>query len=218
MNVKMVYTCLIINQFKPPAVLQYWKKYFHITDSDVNIWKNIWCPLLKAEESDLWFKLKHKILPTKDKLYSFGITDNDICLLCKKSKETIEHLFIECDTCYKAWLLGENIVKYLGNPNFYLFDCKIILGINIKDDMLLLLIGKLHKTIWNIRCKVAVYGSEHDDILHVYKNSLKNFILMENGRLGKESFNLTYVKNKAMCYYEKDTLKFTFWFNFFHVD
>ena len=38
-----------------------------------NIWKNIWCPLLKAEESDLWFKLKHTILPTKDKLYSFAL-------------------------------------------------------------------------------------------------------------------------------------------------
>ena len=47
------------------------------------------------------------------------------------------------------------IKKYLGNPNLYLFNCKIILCINITDDMVLLLIAKLHRIIWNIRCEVA---------------------------------------------------------------
>ena len=154
---------------------------------------------MEAEERDLWFRLKHKILPTKDKLCFGGITDNDKCLLCNMHKETIEHIFIECQHCNEAWLFVENIVKnYLKNRNFYLFDRNRILGVNIKNDVVLLLIGKLLKTIWNIRCSVARKGcNDYINILYVCKRNLKKFIFMEKSRLYIDVFDQIYARNRA---------------------
>ena len=102
-------------------------------------------------------------------------------------KETIEHIIIECQHCNEAWLFVENIVKnYLKNRNLYLFDRNIILGVNIKNDVVLLLIGKLLKTIWNIRCSVARKGC--NDYINIQ----------------------SYARNRALCYLNKDKLKFTF--------
>ena len=67
--------------------------------------------------------------------------------------------------------------------------------------MVLLLIGKLHRIIWNIRCEVAKKGcSEHADILKVYKSNLKKFILMEKRRLDIK-FLTSLRKNSALCYF-----------------
>ena len=52
-------------------------------------------------DKELWFKIKHRILLTKDiLLYKMNITMNDRCVLCNGERETIEHLFIYCQKTF----------------------------------------------------------------------------------------------------------------------
>ena len=46
-------------------------------------------------QSMFQFKINHHILYTRDKLFKAKITDSDSCHVCV-SKQTLEHLFVEC--------------------------------------------------------------------------------------------------------------------------
>ena len=48
------------------------------------------------------FKMKHHILYTRDKLFKAKITDRDSCHVCKL-KQTVEHLFVECQHVHFFW-------------------------------------------------------------------------------------------------------------------
>ena len=42
-------------------------------------------------------------LPTNDWLYKIKLKDNDVCYFCKKEKETIPHLFANCEEVNLFW-------------------------------------------------------------------------------------------------------------------
>ena len=48
------------------------------------------------------FKINHNILYTREKLFKAKITDDDKCQLCGK-KQTLEHLFVECQQVDSFW-------------------------------------------------------------------------------------------------------------------
>ena len=50
------------------------------------------------------FKINHHILHTRDKLFKAKITDSDSCHVCE-SKQTLEHLFVECQHVHSFWNL-----------------------------------------------------------------------------------------------------------------
>ncbi|XP_058759906.1 uncharacterized protein LOC131632949 [Vicia villosa] len=50
----------------------------------------------------LWM-LCHGQLPTKDRLYIFGLLDNKRCSLCDHVEETVEHFFFECSATKRLW-------------------------------------------------------------------------------------------------------------------
>ena len=50
------------------------------------------------------FKINHHILYTRDKLFKAKITDSDSCHVCE-SKQTLEHLFAECQHVHSFWNL-----------------------------------------------------------------------------------------------------------------
>ena len=50
------------------------------------------------------FKINHHILYTRDKLFEAKITDIDSCHVCE-SKQTLEHLFVECQHVHSFWNL-----------------------------------------------------------------------------------------------------------------
>ena len=49
-------------------------------------------------------KINHHILYTRDKLFKAKITDSDSCHVCE-SKQTLEHLFVECQHVHSFWNL-----------------------------------------------------------------------------------------------------------------
>ena len=112
------------------------------------------CKLLDHSDRDLWYKLKHRILPTKDKLFKMNIVTDDKCPLCNTETENLEHIFIYCQKHLEAWIFIEHILsKYTGNKHYYMTDTNRILG-NGMDNLTLCLIGKLLHTIWSIRCDI----------------------------------------------------------------
>ena len=127
------------------------------------------CSILDADDRNIWFKIKHKILPTKDKLKMYGITKDDICPMCKTNVETIEHLFINCTEHAEAWLFVENLIrKYTSNMLFCLDDVKRILGVELENQVCIFLVARLHRTIWSLRCKTVNDGKNESSILRTY--------------------------------------------------
>ena len=49
-------------------------------------------------------KINHHILYNRDKLFKAKITDSDSCHVCE-SKQTLEHLFVECQHVHSFWNL-----------------------------------------------------------------------------------------------------------------
>ncbi|XP_048493464.1 uncharacterized protein LOC125494011 [Beta vulgaris subsp. vulgaris] len=67
-------------------------------------WKRIVCNN-KASPKALFvtWLILHGRLATKDRLFSWGITDNDFCPLCTAASESISHLFFDCPFSRDIW-------------------------------------------------------------------------------------------------------------------
>ena len=69
------------------------------------------------------YKLRHRILPTKDVLLKKGVVKELACTLCYVNNETHEHIFIYCTHTWEAWIFVERLLrKYTGNKHYYLND------------------------------------------------------------------------------------------------
>lgn len=60
-------------------------------------WKNlVWNRISEPRVSFCMWLLCHDRLPLKTRLLRWGVVDNDVCVLCKSSSETRDHLFGSC--------------------------------------------------------------------------------------------------------------------------
>ena len=141
-------------------------------------------------------------MPTKSFLHEIGVCPDNVCPLCESEVETIQHLFIYCRYIWNACFFIEGLIrKYSGDKYFFLNDGNRILGHHMKPVESLLIV-KMLKEIWNVRCKLAFnsYHSRSDiDIIYQYKINLKNFLVMEKNRLRNDVFQLHHMKNRALC-------------------
>ena len=88
-SVKNIYCSLISTAFIPPQAQMKWQIKLK-TSRKLN-WDEIWhkaCNIiLEHSDKDLWFRLRNRILPTKDKLLKMGKVEDDKCGLCKTEIE-----------------------------------------------------------------------------------------------------------------------------------
>ena len=110
LSVKQIYQIIIKTKFIPPVVEKVWSNKLNISPKGID-WKEICkkatCKMMDHEDKDLWFRVRHRILPYNDNLCKMGMETNTKCGICKQEKETVEHLFI---------YFVENILrKYTGN-------------------------------------------------------------------------------------------------------
>ena len=186
MSVKQTYQTMIRKKFIVPVAEKVWPVKLNICPNAVDwgeIWKKTNTKSIDYEDRDLWFRLRHRILPVNDKLQKMNKVDEIKCGICKQEDETIEHLFIYCKTTWPAWLFIENVIrKYKNNRFFCLNDSSRILGYgrNICA-MTLFLIAKLHRTIWVSRCHnlKEKYSVKEITILKAYQTNLKRVITLE---------------------------------------
>ena len=68
-----------------------------------------------------WFQYRvtHNILPTNVWLKKIGITDNDLCTFCQDEKETITHLFVECNKVNDFWQQVQNKWSIMSNLDMF---------------------------------------------------------------------------------------------------
>ena len=207
---------LILKKFSVPRVQTIWQKIF-LLSHDLE-WSLIWKSgfknfLMDPDDKQFLYKLKHRILPTKDVLYKIGIVKELTCPLCNVEKESHEHLFIYCTSTLEAWISVEHLLrKYSGNKHFYLNDTNRILGYKLKPVQAIIVV-KMLRQIWNIRCKKVFdnYSRPAEiDIITQFRKSLKHFICMEKSRMKSNSFELCYTRNNALCYIHNNELKFDY--------
>ena len=167
-TVKQTYQSMIRKRFIPPAAEKVLPVKLNICPNTVDwgeIWKKANNKNIDHEDKDLWFRLRHRIVPTNNilrKMNKIRPHENQ-CGICKQEEETIEHLFIYCKHTWPSWLFLENVLrKYKGNKHFCLNDSNRILGCGKQIGTLsLILIAKLHRTIWISRCH-NINGKKRD--------------------------------------------------------
>ena len=186
------------------------EQFFLCTDTQLESYlEHRGSEILDFKDKDLWFKLKHRIIPTKDKLKNYGITQENNCPLCKDNIETIKHLFIYCIQHIDVCLFVEQLIrKYTKNNTFNntfcLNDVSRILGEGIQNQLCILLIVRLHRSIWKLRCKTVYTGSNNNNnnnnMSGSYKAGLRNFLFLEKRRLPDNVFKSMYCRNNILCY------------------
>ena len=106
--------------------LLFWQKIFKIPFS---IGFDAWMKMFQ-------YKILHRILPTNKKLCQYGIKPSNICDYCNLEKESLIHIFCECDISACIWEEVINWYNTFGYNINYLSDIQILLGDQKLDPIL----------------------------------------------------------------------------------
>ena len=202
---KTIYVNLITKKFEVPRVQTEWQTIFNLRCS-IN-WARIWKrdirnSLLDPQDKDFMYKVRHRILATKDFLLKIGKVNDSVCVLCESEVETHEHLFIHCVRTLSVWIYVENLLRKLsGNKHYYLNDTQRILGDNL-NYVESVIMAKVLRQIWITRCQITfdeIPNNATINIIPNFKRSLKDFLYSEHKRLRPETFKALYCKNKTLC-------------------
>ena len=173
--------------FVPPVTSQNkWK--IDIPELDETKW-TLYYRLAKAMtlESKMHFfqyQILHRTLVTNSKLMYFGIKDNNNCTFCQTTKESILHLFWDCELVKEFWLSLCDFIKKNCNINLDINRRSILFGSLDceKSTNCILLWAKDY--IYCCRCKEA-----KPECLG-YQGVLKKNITIEKHTLNFESWGL----------------------------
>jgi len=133
------------------------------------------------------FKLLHRRITTNDYLYKIGISLTDICTFCEQKKDSLIHLFWDCEFVQTFWQNIQHwLIQHQIKPQNFSLTLPICLGpVDNTEDILFhhaLLIGRYH-----------IYSSK-------IKNTLSNL----------QVFSQTFLKCQEIekCYaYKTNTVK-----------
>ena len=128
-----------------------------------------------------WFQLRiiHRILGTNVVLKEMGLSADEKCGLCGDERDSIEHMFWDCDVAQVFWMQFVNLVKQKCDNahTLRLSKCLVILGIddNIKTDTIFCFILLLAKK-YIYACKLEKCLPSID----VFKRKLSSRYKIEN--------------------------------------
>ena len=104
LNVKML----------PLNIQSKWEKEVH-TGIVIEDWSFIYCiPFSITKLQDFQYKLIHRILITNSSLYTCGLKETELCTFCTETKESLVHIFGECNYVWNFWLAIGNFLKICG--------------------------------------------------------------------------------------------------------
>jgi hypothetical protein len=94
-----------------------WEKEVH-TGVAIEDWSFIYCiPFSVTKDTklkDFQYKLIHRILITNSFLHKCGLKETELCTFCTETKESIVHIFWECNYVRNFWLAIGNFLKICG--------------------------------------------------------------------------------------------------------
>ena len=74
------------------------------------------------------FRTLHRRFYTNNILHKIEIKDSDICGLCKKEKDSNEHMLIQCEVSNTIWINVQSWIQEIGIEDYIITDEKKILG------------------------------------------------------------------------------------------
>ena len=121
-------------------------------------WKRLFTlPFTLVKDTNLrWFQFRilHRILGTNSLLCKMGLKNDNKCSFCSREKETITHLFWDCQYAQDFWdTVKLLLVDNCGLEHVTLNECDILFGNPKSDEVLnkILLWGKKH--IFRSKCE-----------------------------------------------------------------
>lgn len=106
------------------------------------------------------FQILHRILSTNSKLFVFKLLDTELCSFCHETKETIIHLFCECQHVRNIWIVLKQKLAELCGVDVCFNEQTVIFGYNRKTSVnyrainLLILLAK--RFIYIYRCQYTL--------------------------------------------------------------
>ena len=202
--VKLIYDSFIssTDSFPEKKTYQKWKTILRITisqDNFIEYFAAIHSCTTATKLREFQYKILHSTLITNEKLYQWGMIENNICTFCHNFTETILHLFLECDVSRGLW---NDIAEYLArlcNFRIEMSDVDIILGIVGAEDshkLLNLINIAIKYYIYTCRCNnrqpTAPSAIEKIKDLHHIEHSItvKKIILWTNIIANGSGWNL----------------------------
>lgn len=187
----------LIDQMAPATQgsMLLWSQEFNRTYTSKQ-WSSVckfsWKITLSTKLRLFQYKITQRCLVTNIKLYYYGIVENKNCTFCKRSPESITHLFWECEIIRNFWTAIFDMLKYRFNDNRLNFNTpqimeKVMLNKVTSNPLdyinTLVLIAKRH--IYVTRCEhkkpsLQVYFSQ---VLE-YK-SIEQYIAIKNNKIEK---------------------------------
>lgn len=112
MTNKNIYRTLLKYKFCKPYIHRYWEQTLN-SRINWNVYYNILNQLIDNRVKQFKYKTIHRILPTRDTLHKWRISDSSNCLFCNQI-ETIEHMLIYCKCLDSFWNLITSVFVKCG--------------------------------------------------------------------------------------------------------
>ena len=78
---------------------------------------------LDSKTRGFQYKFLNRIIYTSKALYKMGIVSSPTCTFCRKSEESLEHLFIHCEIFRNFWL---SVTIFFFSFNFFIEENKTL--------------------------------------------------------------------------------------------
>ena len=99
----------------------------YITDSEfLDHFKSVWCVTNVPKLRSFQYRLLHRALILNSHLYRWGLMNTNLCSFCKSEKETIVHLFWNCEIVQELWQNVRNLNSVYSNVTLSLSTKNVI--------------------------------------------------------------------------------------------
>ena len=187
---------------------------------------NFWKKIFKTTRDTClrWFqyKLLYNVLPTGRFLFQRGLVDSPVCVFCKRSEETLIHLFWDCPKIQDYWFdvqgwLHSNFTHCTDVVFFCFFFSKELVILGSKENVvtarvldLRILIAKYNIFIWKL------YGTiPHENIFVSYvknRSAVEKYYCLVNSR--QSNFFVDWMLYSSLFSESFDLVWFCFDINF----
>ena len=207
---KFIYYHMLDNRKQPPRIL----KVYPTIDFN-KAWKWIQCSFVDPKYRDLAWRVINEILPTQSYLYKFNISRNAKCYLCKRSVETLSHLFFACPMLNGLWKLVEDVLFQLTDSQvkitirailFNIFQPHVTTRFN---ELLILLVNLMKYCIWITRNE-AKHESKNVTTIGIkafFIRTLSSRIRADHKRFDSDRFCKYWCKNNNIVHLDGESIK-----------
>ena len=184
------------------------------------MWQNTFTSYNMPHENNIYFKILHRVLYVKQKIYDNAYNKNNLspfCNNCKTKRETILHALYECTDKYKIWKHFFQIINKLNSAaKMTSTNCVLILNALVKDKKIKKLLLTIHiailNEIWKARNLLKHQNKilTNDVIINKINTKLREIIRINFQKHLRqetlETFKKSFCTNDALCWVIRNDL------------